>query len=181
MGENRVRGGSSHRSLLRTSRQGWSRAGALSAVGPPWKGDRPLTNRLCKEPPHSTVFRTPSLGQCRPHLPSSCPRDFPIGPELPIRTISNTVLHPPASIPRCCPFRGLCIPEEGTLGGHSFPHPQFLTKPSSVGGRTPVSMHSFTHATNTLPCVGLSAGDSELVRAQSCPPSAHIPRGDMGP
>lgn len=59
-----------------------------------------LLDSLCKEPPHSTVSRNPSQGQCRPHLPKSCPQGLPHSPVLPNHTISSTFLHLPLSLLR---------------------------------------------------------------------------------
>lgn len=104
------------------------------------------------------VSSKPSQGWCGPHLPSSCPTDFPMSPELPTHTTCNTFLHPPLSPPpKMAFFRGLSIKEE-ILRGHAFPHPEFQTRFSLISARTPVSKCSLIHSTNTLSHPGLGTG-----------------------
>lgn len=169
--------------MWEASRQGWRETGAVSTERPPQKGDRPLTDTLAylTAPPCSMgTSSNPPLGKMQASSPQVLLSGSPWALNYQLHHFQHT-LHRPPSCLRWLFFRGLCMLEEETSGGQSFPHPKFQTKPSLVGGRMPVSTHSFTHSTNVCLVPGWVLGIRNWSGLGAHPPSAHIPKGEIGP
>lgn len=116
---------------------------------------------VCSQPSQASAGCTPLAPA--PGLPE--PQDSPNSPSSPQPTT------------QWCFLSGfLCSSEEETLGGCSFPHPEFQTKPLLVSGRLPVCTRSYTPQHTLVPSrAGCWAGPG------TCTPSTHVTRGEMGP
>lgn len=105
----------------------------------------------CLTAPVKNLLAAPSVCSQPSQAGAGCTSLAP-APGLPEPQDSPNSPSSPQPTTQWCFLRGfLCVSEEETLGGCSFPHPEFQTKPLLVSGRVPVCTRSYTHQHTLVP------------------------------